>query len=420
MRKSEITGLHKMVLTQLKTMPTRLIRKKLVTLIEQKVPNAPQGLATALADHVLKRAGEAFVFDTDDKHNFAIEFTAADIETIETDIRTFVQTEVPAIVARFVEHAAKIILKSLKQDWPAQREWELQTRTEFCAHLEERWGPAFDILRAMYTVSHEIGAMAERRRRRSRAKRNLVLKDTIAHLHARACQVVAEILCLMENGFADGAMARWRTLHEITIVTTVIARFGEDLAIRYRAHEAIETKRAMDRYRASHAPLGLASPTKKEIAEVEHAYDAALALYGDRFGSEYGWAGHHLELPKPRFIDLEAAAGKLEMRAYYGMASYNVHASPKGITFRLGLIRETGQPTGLTGRSNIGFIDPAHHTAADLTLVTSLLLRPGNLDDTIQLNILVLLRNSLLAKLGLADRQIMKNHRALTKDLKRS
>lgn len=416
--KSEVTGFHKLIMTELKALPTQLIRKKLVVLIEQKVPNAPEGLAPALADHVLMRTDEQFEFDTENERDFEIEFTQADIETIEADVRAFAKTEFPLLVTKIIDDAARSILKHLHRDWPAQRQWELLTREGFSERLEERWGSSFDILRMMYTISREIGAIAERRRRRSRAKRSRVLNDTIMHLHARACQVVAEILCLMENGFADGAMARWRTLHEITVVAAVIAQFGDDLAVRYRAHEAIEAKRAMDRYQKTHAMLGFAPLAKKEITEIESGYIAALAKYGEKFGSEYGWAGHHLGLSKPRFIDLEEAAGQLKMRAYYGMASYNVHASPKGIAFRLGLLREPGLPTGLTGASNIGFIDPAQNAAFDLTFVTSLTLRPKNLDDTIQLKILLLLREQIAAKLKAADRQFMKDHRALMRRAK--
>ncbi|WP_217430933.1 DUF5677 domain-containing protein [Sphingomonas bacterium] len=58
-----------------------------------------------------------------------------------------------------------------------------------------------------------------------------MLNDTMLHLHARACQVVFEIITLMENGLADGAMARWRTLHEITVVATILAEHGEELAV---------------------------------------------------------------------------------------------------------------------------------------------------------------------------------------------
>ncbi|WP_150127023.1 DUF5677 domain-containing protein [Sphingomonas panacis] len=415
-KESRTTDIHKIIVTQLKAIPKQLFKTKITALIDQKVPNAPHGLALAFADHIIARVEKPFEFNSADERDITIEFTPAEIQNIEREIHSFVKTEVPSIITKIIDDSAQIILKSLKGDWRAQRDWQLATGGGFRERLEERWGAAFDILRMMYTISHEIGAIVEQRRRRSRAKRNLVLQDTIRHLHVRACQVVAEILCLMENGFADGAMARWRTLHEITIVAAVIAHFGEDLAVRYRAHEAVEAKRAMDRYQASHSTLGLAPLSKKEIAEVESAYAQALVLYGDRFGSEYGWAGFHLGLKKPRFIDLEQAAGKIEMRAYYGMASYNVHASPKGIAFRLGLLRELGSPTGLAGASNIGFVDPAQLSAFDITFVTGLILRSGNIDDMIQLKILILLRDNIMSKLERANRRIMREHRSLLKN----
>ncbi|HVK81158.1 MAG TPA: DUF5677 domain-containing protein, partial [Verrucomicrobiae bacterium] len=266
----------------------------------------------------------------------------------------------------------------------------------------------------MYTVAHELGAEAHARARRSRATTNLVLRQTLLHLHARACQVVAEIICLMENGFADGAMARWRTLHEIVVVGAVIAKHGDDIARRYRAHEAIEAKRAMDRFRISHSALGFGPPSQREIDAVEREYHNALELYGHRFGSEYGWAAHHLGITKPRFIDLEQAAGKPEMRSYYVMASYNVHASPRGLAFRLGLLRGQGEPIAIVGASNIGFVEPAQNAAADLVHITSLIVDPKvRLDRAIELKILILLRDQIAAKLDRAHRGVVSAHSAL-------
>lgn len=410
---SEMSGFHKTITNELKALPGKLIRQKLIALIAQKAPDAPTDLAMALAEHVLSDAEGEFEFDTADEHEIDVEFTAADAEKIAADVRAFVRNDVPELVSKIIGDAARVILKTLHRDWPGQRDWQLETREAFRERLEERWGPGFDILRMMYTIAAEVGGEADRRQRRSRAKRNRVLNDTLMRLHVRACQVVAEILCLMENGFADGAIGRWRTLHEITVVAAVIAHFGEDLAVRYRAHESVEAKRAMDRYQVSHSLLGYAPLTPKEIAQVEKDYADVLSLYGDKFGSEYGWARDHLNHKKPRFLDLEVAAGKLDMRAFYGMASDNIHAGPKGITSRLGLLRGPGEPSGLAGASNVGFIDPAQNTAFDLTLVTSLILRSANLDDMIQLKVLILLRDQIAGKLQAADRRIKKEHRAL-------
>ena len=45
-------------------------------------------------------------------------------------------------------------------------------------------------------------------------------------LHARSCQITMEILALLKSGFADGAHARWRTLHEIAVTALFIKQQG--------------------------------------------------------------------------------------------------------------------------------------------------------------------------------------------------
>lgn len=97
------------------------------------------------------------------------------------------------------------------------------------------------------TTCREIGAERAKRRQRKNANPS-TQQEIIIRLHARACQVCAEVLCLMEGGFADAAMARWRTLHEIYIVSLLIYESDEDLAVRYVRSEAVESKRAMDEY----------------------------------------------------------------------------------------------------------------------------------------------------------------------------
>ncbi|WP_224497072.1 DUF5677 domain-containing protein [Bradyrhizobium septentrionale] len=49
-------------------------------------------------------------------------------------------------------------------------------------------------------------------------------------LHARSCQITQEIIWLLSGGFADAAMARWRTLREATAVASLIGEHGEDFS----------------------------------------------------------------------------------------------------------------------------------------------------------------------------------------------
>ena len=175
----------------------------------------------------------------------------------------------------------------------------------------------------------------------------------------------------MENGFADGAMARWRTIYEIGVVATVISAGGDELAQRYMAHEAVELKLALDEYDRCHQALGFKPMSLKERRRVERAFKAAVNTHGPEFGKPYGWAAQHLGLKRVTFKELEDAADRSEMRSYYKMASYNVHADAKGVFHRLGVL---GDPSMvITGASDAGFVDPGQNTATTLVQITALL-----------------------------------------------
>lgn len=66
----------------------------------------------------------------------------------------------------------------------------------------------------------------------------------VIELHARSCQVLYEIVTLIEGGFADGAMSRCRTLHEIAVTAMFLERADEDLAARYINHQVVESWKA--------------------------------------------------------------------------------------------------------------------------------------------------------------------------------
>lgn len=168
----------------------------------------------------------------------------------------------------------------------------------------------------------------------------------------------------------------------------------------------------MDRFVLNHEALGYVPPTQKELRDVEKNYRRSLDLYGENFGSEYGWAAKHLKIKKPRLVDLEVAAGLGPMQSYYRMASYNVHATSKGIAFRLGRLDDTGSPIALAGASNVGFVEPAQHAAADLVHITILLANgTTRFDRMIEWSILAKLKEELPGKLVKAQRVIERAHR---------
>ena len=112
--------------------------------------------------------------------------------------------------------------------------------------------------------------------------------------------------------------------------------------------------------------------------------------FGSSFAGSYGWAAESLAKDRPNFSDIEQAVGLEHLRPYYRMASHNVHANPKGVSFKLGLRDQ--DDVLLAGPSNFGLTDPAHSTAISLLQLSVALLnlRP-NIDRIITLKIMTTL-----------------------------
>jgi Family of unknown function (DUF5677) len=239
------------------------------------------------------------------------------------------------------------------------------------------------------------------------------IEDVLFRLHVRACQVTNEIILLLENGYADGAMARWRTLHEITIVAAIIAKFGDEIAERYVYYQIVESFSAMKAYERNHKDLGFKPMSKKQNAKIRTDYAKVLQRFGKKFGEEHGWAAHHLKVKdKERitFARLEQEVGDAMMRSPFKMASYNVHASPKGVYFKLGNLK--GSPVLLAGPSNAGLIEPAQNAALSLAEITLLLIGDSSFfDDMITSKIVARLAADIPLEFAKADRKLRRDDR---------
>jgi hypothetical protein len=340
-----------------------------------------------------------------------VSLSSDEIEELIAQTEAFAQDGFAPFVADFRRSASRTIGKTLAKDWPAQWKWQTEVDAGFRERLEGRWGEAFTYLRMMLTISREIAGELYARRRKRRSKKNPHKREVIQRLHGRGCQIVAEVLVLMQNGFADGAIARWRTLHEITVVAALIADHDDDLARRYLDHEVVESKRALDLHRKHEGELGLAPFSAREAGEIEGRFEELREQYGKAFAEPYGWAAHHLGCDGKQFRHLEDAAEKAADRPYYKMASYNVHAGTKGIMFRLGLL---GREGFLSGASNAGFVDPTQLTAFSLGHLTGLLLSEKlGFDEQIQMQIILDLRDKIPPALRKADRKLRRDEEAL-------
>ncbi|MCI0452289.1 MAG: DUF5677 domain-containing protein [Candidatus Latescibacteria bacterium] len=175
----------------------------------------------------------------------------------------------------------------------------------------------------------------------------------------------------MKSGFAAAAAARWRTLHETTVVASFIRENGEECARRFLAYDAVELRRVARAYKQSCVKLGYEPMSEEEATLVEREYFSVLEEFGKDFKNPYGWARPFLSnnssgKKRLRFSDLEAAVDFSSMRFDYGQASNEVHASARSLFAHLGLVEEN---TLLAGPSIHGMADPGSNTARSLTFL---------------------------------------------------
>ncbi|TPL08673.1 DUF5677 domain-containing protein [Mesorhizobium sp. B2-4-11] len=422
----------------------------LQALLKEQLSVVPRVIATELVRDKLKAAGHAEdekligsivdqllgagsgedtdgggedVIEIESDEDIVLQFTDADTARVQ-DYADKISETLPDLIQTVAEAAAGKMLRRYERDWAVWRDATDIQIDQFRCNLQARWGKGFDALGMLIELSRDIGTDFHRRASRSRSRRRVHLNKALFHLHVRAIQIASEIMVLMENGFADGAMARWRTLHEVACVAMVLDGGGEALAERYLAHEIVEAKKGLGQYQQCHTRLGYAPIAKGAAARIEKDYADATHRYGKEFGGDYGWVAAHLGNPKPNFSNIEDAAGRAMMRSHYKMASHNVHASTKGIAYRLGSLDR--RYAVIAGASNVGFVEPGQNLALSLLHITMLLLPTSwTLDKIAQLIALNKLHDRVPRALAQAERAIARDEKkireaAVARHVKRS
>lgn len=367
----------------------------------------------AFTKHILENKKERFVWDdgSEEDRTVSLVFSAQEAQELEEEMARILG-ELPRLVESTTKIVSKKIFRSLTHKWAEEHTAQLAELDQFRSNLEDRWGDGLSLLRMLLTSCRQIGQGASQRYKRSRARRYLYRRWLLERLYVRACQVSDEIICLLENGFADGAMARWRTLHEIAVVAVVISEGDEDLAERYIRHDAVEVKRQADDYNDSQVPLGARSLGKRQSAGINADYAAAIARFGPTFAHPYGWASKHLNMKKPTFKDIQIAAGRTGSSSHYKLASFNVHAGARNLFFNLSSIGDDFML--ISGRSNAGLREPGELTAHALVLITALYADTGsNLDRITLMNCLLEIRDAVPKWLRRAERQLERDELAL-------
>lgn len=325
-----------------------------------------------------------------------------ELEEIYQEFNKNLESTLPEII----NEMASPILSDLRKNAPSMLKARRKDLHEFENRLKKDWKKPFALFEMFLEIALEAGNEFNNEFRKDETEKENYIFEVLTRLHARACQVASEVIVLLKSGFADGAHARWRSLHEIAVVGSFIKMYGNDIAERYLLHEVIESYKAPNLYQKHHELLGDEPISQDEYDSIKTLREKLITRFGDSYKNNYGWASSVLNKNDPSFSDIEEHVGLDYLRPYYKLASHNVHANPKGVMFKLGLLPSTHNIL-LSGPSNVGFTDPAQGAAISLGNITiTLLTSKPTIDNLVICNILLTLQSEIGEEFFKVQREI--------------
>jgi Family of unknown function (DUF5677) len=126
------------------------------------------------------------------------------------------------VIKATLPQAGSSLLRRLKRTAPKMLREKRADDEAFSRRNLKRWRKALDLLEMEWVISEETGSAFNATYRPEAAKNNDYVFEALTFLHARSLLVTSEIICLLRGGFADGALSRWRTLHELAVISTFI------------------------------------------------------------------------------------------------------------------------------------------------------------------------------------------------------
>jgi hypothetical protein len=250
-----------------------------------------------------------------------------------------------------LEHASQLEKAYLERTEAVQRMWgEVLDRLDFLRHIVLEWNSA--------ASQHREGAY-------SRPNTSFALDRLVA----RAYETVGEVITLARGGYADGALARWRSLHEVCVIAMFLGRQSDACALMYLEHHKVEELRLLRIDSSRGTAMAIDEGYGQYRRDLLGQTAALVTKFGKAFASDYGWASIELGRPKTTFRDLENHVGLETLRRGYQRANSAVHGGALATLSRVSL-----GPGVIDG----AWIPPAHgcevalnHATASLSMMVA-------------------------------------------------
>lgn len=268
--------------------------------------------------------------------------------------------------------AEELLRPSIDDVRPSIEEWA-GAEAAFNARLQSRWSSALDLYDLfLATMGDALGwAVAEIRPQFSAADDHKF--EALLRLVSKAYMTAQEVRVLLQHGYSSGALARWRTIDEMRVISSLLAREDAEISRRYLAHhevEAMQEERFFEVLWRDEIDLG-----EDQDADRKARRNELSGEFGEEFLQHYGWAAplftsatsYSFNMLRHFLLRREGEDDMIDTRAVYKVASNGAHANSRGVMFNIQSLH--GDDYVWAGPSNSGLEVPAVSTTAALCSV---------------------------------------------------
>lgn len=165
---------------------------------------------------------------------------------------------------------------------------QLDVRNRFELRLYKKWKKPFDLMEILIGLSLAYG---QQKKNKLSTNGNITNPKHAAliKIHARSLIMSNEIFALVRTGYPDGAYARWRSLHELSVISFFLRQESDDVSLRYFEHEAMRDYKEAKEYQVFCKRIGYKPYTKKQMEFFTKKHDDLITKYGKEFEYHNGY-----------------------------------------------------------------------------------------------------------------------------------
>lgn len=313
--------------------------------------------------------------------------------------------QTPKEIDSILDKIKDVTFKAAQDDIKQAIEEDGRDRAEFEERLYEDHKELFDNFTALVGVSIEA-VQKHREITNNQIGDKDKLLPLLLRLHARVCRIANEIITLARTGYGTGALARWRAMHEITVVMLYLREQGPKAIKVFADHGVVSKYKAMKEYQKHAEKLGEKPFSAYEVRLAKQKYERRMAKYGRNFKKDYGWANYLSGGTINNFKDLEEHVGIDHLRPYYKFSSLGIHAEWASLSSGEEFEALNSSGIVLVGPADYGFEDAVSLALLTLAHATTIILTYNNsMHSLVYAKIVMQLEQDTQASLGNIIRQ---------------